>query len=758
MEFTYELPWNGEKLDSPLAVDTETRASDDLSKVVPQLVLLTACDGKRNVVVPYERAAEFIRLHRADTWVFQNCGFDFWVLHDHCRATGSTDAALSLWDMVESHQWHDTMIMDALLRIATGEGDIKGQDRDVFGKNLGLLSSRYGGIDISKKDPYRLRFAELLDIPDWNQADQGFFRYAVRDVIATLQIHLKQRELAQEQLALYLPTPDTKGRCAVYPDAVTRWGTFTEHIQVKAAIALAKVTHNGLGFSLDKVDALEAQYRDDFKTFAPFLEENYPQLLKRWKKKAGYHVTKKSGTPSIDHKALITVLEDIARQLEIDAPLSTGKKGGTSKSAKAWARHAHREETDSSKKNAVNFLTKWTTAALIAKRLGFFAALHANRLSGRVHARCTILVRTGRVSNSKPNIQQWPRDPKFRAVFVPTPGYKLMAVDYKFIELRTLAAICQQRLGRSHLGDTIRAGRDPHCHTAALVSGSTYEDVLHWSTLSKTDPQRTDPRFQLHSKNRQSAKVVNFGLGGGLGAEKLSAFAKSTYNVPMTVKEADFLRTKISTEVYPELNSRNGYLASTDLWDLARGLGLTPDLVKREILRDLGDIDLGLYCLSKVIGGDPYKADGTLYNEAFQAKLWLTAWRLSRLSPLLSEETKQDVAIQAGSLATREAFFHPIAWVPTGRPRGKVGYTDARNTPFQGLAADGAKLAIWTLVKQGYQVVGFIHDELLIELPEATAETDAREVERIMNESMESVLLTVPSEVDYHLGTCWAKP
>jgi hypothetical protein len=42
------------------------------------------------------------------------------------------------------------------------------------------------------------------------------------------------------------------------------------------------------------------------------------------------------------------------------------------------------------------------------------------------------------------------------------------------------------------------------------------------------------------------------------------------------------------------------------------------------------------------------------------------------------------------------------------------------NTMFQGLAADGAKLALWKLWRAGYRLVNFIHDEILVELPERT--------------------------------------
>lgn len=46
-----------------------------------------------------------------------------------------------------------------------------------------------------------------------------------------------------------------------------------------------------------------------------------------------------------------------------------------------------------------------------------------------------------------------------------------------------------------------------------------------------------------------------------------------------------------------------------------------------------------------------------------------------------------------------------------------MNFTQARNTPFSGLAADGAKTALWNLTHIGFRVVAFIHDEFVIEIP-----------------------------------------
>src|SRR5262249_35080133 len=86
-----------------------------------------------------------------------------------------------------------------------------------------------------------------------------------------------------------------------------------------------------------------------------------------------------------------------------------------------------------------------------------------------VHPSYTTMVRTGRTSCSKPNVQQIPKDSTFRQTFVASPGHLLLTVDYKFIELVTFAATAVQRYGWSKLGEIIKQGVDPHEFTAAMM-------------------------------------------------------------------------------------------------------------------------------------------------------------------------------------------------------------------------------------------------------------------------------------------------
>lgn len=81
-----------------------------------------------------------------------------------------------------------------------------------------------------------------------------------------------------------------------------------------------------------------------------------------------------------------------------------------------------------------------------------------------------------------------------------------------------------------------------------------------------------------------------------------------------------------------------------------------------------------------------------------------------------------------------------MVYTLTGRKRGNTSYCAEKNTPFQGLAADGAKIALYNLVKEGFKVVGFCHDEIITEVDQNKAEELLKVQEKIMIDSMNTVV------------------
>ena len=93
----------------------------------------------------------------------------------------------------------------------------------------------------------------------------------------------------------------------------------------------------------------------------------------------------------------------------------------------------------------------------------------------------------------------------------------------------------------------------------------------------------------------------------------------------------------------------------------------------------------------------------------------------------------------------------------TGRVRADTTYCAEKNTPFQGLAADGAKVALYNLMDAGFKLVGFVHDEIITEVPENTAEEMRRLQEEIMVNSMSLVVPDVKISVESTISPRYCK-
>jgi DNA polymerase-1 len=82
-------------------------------------------------------------------------------------------------------------------------------------------------------------------------------------------------------------------------------------------------------------------------------------------------------------------------------------------------------------------------------------------------------------------------------------------------------------------------------------------------------------------------------------------------------------------------------------------------------------------------------------------------------------------------------------------------FTALVNTPVQGACADGMKQAIVLLAERlpkGSRILSTVHDEVIVETPEADAETVLQLVAETMEEAMASFFPEVPIEVE--AGTC----
>jgi hypothetical protein len=655
--------WDGSAIEGNLlALVPATEPSRDGS--APRLMALAISSGAENLVMHPDALGRFLLCHRERTLVVYDSAAAFLVIHRHLLGRGEAEAAAVLPELIDARRLHDVGLLDALVRLAESDDEPTRRDlpavvRQYAGLALAGADSRTVGPGVSGVGPLRERAA----------------REAIALRLAIGPLHRRACALARD--------------AGVDDSVIAQYGVLSEAVQVAGAVAMADVMN--LGMRLDQAGLRRARGEHRRCADAAALrlgahpgDEDVPRR-DGW----GGLARTATGRPGLRPTVLVDRLRELSGSIPGPAgDLSTTNTGRVSTSTKLWKRHG----------SSSVFVNDWVAFERACNPVQFLAQLGDG---GRVHPACEPLVRTGRTSCHGPNIQAAPREGGIRELFVASPGHLLLIADYKAIELRALAAVCESRLGRSAMTDVLRRGIDPHSYAAAMLLGMP---LAEFESLRGEDADR-------YADLRRKAKAINFGIPGGLGAAALVDYSRDVYGVELTVPEAKDFRRRLTEEVYPELAL---YLAEDAMALLAGNLSISAEDCW-QAFEERGTRPASLAgAVRKVARGQPYRADGNPYDEAFCRRIWDGLGRLAgpagRLSGLLTG--------RRGSPELEARLFGARVATLTGRVRGGVGYTQARNTPFQGLAADGAKLALWRLVREGYRVVGFVHDEVLVELPD----------------------------------------
>ena len=164
---------------------------------------------------------------------------------------------------------------------------------------------------------------------------------------------------------------------------------------------------------------------------------------------------------------------------------------------------------------------------------------------GKVHTNFSQILDTGRVSSSKPNMQQIPSDNTFRNCFTAPEGWVFVSSDYSSQELNVIAYGSQDPVWL----EALEKGLDLHGVCADLV----FEDK--WRSAD------ADAKKKL----RTQIKAINFGLAYGMGPFKLAD------TLQISKAEAEDLIEKYFTE-FPNIRdfltklgtfgTRNGYITT----------------------------------------------------------------------------------------------------------------------------------------------------------------------------------------------------
>lgn len=309
-------------------------------------------------------------------------------------------------------------------------------------------------------------------------------------------------------------------------------------------------------------------------------------------------------------------------------------------------------------------------------------------------------IATGRFSSNNPNAQNFPRPtkglPDVRAAVRAAPGFKFASIDLNQIEV-VLAAYLS---GDATLSEVVLGGKSMHDLTAEHIG-----------------------------VERHLAKTINFALQYGAGAKKLAM----QLNIPLEKRpdKAGVIREyapRITQDYYDKYHELySGVSAFRErMSDFAYQNGYVETLLGRRRklpeLRKLKDL-----------------------REALDKRLY-KARRLMKMRELNKEERHlmQELEIQRNKAMLR--LYHE---------ERKAG-----NTPVQGSAADVIKLWMVAIARdweaRGYDglFLAQVHDELVVELPQETAEA---ELERMASHLVGLVKIDYEIKATGKTGQNWSE-
>jgi len=369
-----------------------------------------------------------------------------------------------------------------------------------------------------------------------------------------------------------------------------------------------------------------------------------------------------------------------------------------------------------------------------------------------LHPSFNVLARSGRTSSfGELNAQNLPKDDQVRSCFVPSPGHVFIDADYKTIELGTLAQACLSQFKlTSKMAKAINANKDLHRLVAARVLGK--------------------PEAEITKAERNKAKPINFGKPGGMGIETLLTYAKCNYGVRLTRQEAEEL-SNAWLQLFPEMDE---FLTDTiDIpFELAKLLDLTPSSHHKHTDDDRflnhseneGQQDkplriLGMMCIKALKERQPKTAEGKQYSETDLDYFWTSLEKhIDLLPPSLHLDVRRRRASRTLQHTVMSVAGSASVLTLSGRLRAKATYSARHNTVFQGLAADGAKIALWKLWRAGFRIVNFIHDQVLIEVPaDSDLKAQAEQIREHMIRGMKEVVPDVRVDVSYAATKRWYK-
>ncbi|MBT7098752.1 hypothetical protein HN937_15335, partial [Candidatus Poribacteria bacterium] len=388
----------------------------------------------------------------------------------------------------------DTMLIEQVLRNGR---------RAEGGNGLAAVVERYTRKKVSKEEQQSF----INHTGDFTKAQ---LEYARRDVIYPLEVLHKQMPLVRKAGLEH-----------------------TVKLECLAVTAIADIELNGVAIDQERWMGIAQQAQEKATEFHGKLDEQFESYIEQ----TGEQVLFTAGR---------IINYDSDRQLR-DALLHLGiEVESTSKAVLASLEHP-----------VGQVILEYRQHQKIVSTYGATFLEHVHRKTGRIHCDFRQLgAESGRLSSTKPNLQNIPSDSEFRSCFIAGEGRKAITADYSGCELRILADMSQD----DEFLRAFRNNEDLH----SLVA-----------TMMFKVPVSKDENKEL----RQAAKAINFGLAYGMSSKGLAA------QIGCPDEEAEDLLEKYF-EGFPKIAS---FLEQSGRLAVSRGYSTT--IGGRRRWFDISDVD-----------------------------------------------------------------------------------------------------------------------------------------------------------------------
>jgi DNA polymerase-1 len=301
-------------------------------------------------------------------------------------------------------------------------------------------------------------------------------------------------------------------------------GDFYRGIWHPAALVVSDMERQGIRFNSEAAGPLLVQTKQE--------RESLGQQLAFWFK-PGINWGSWQQLGALLHDELNLPVSPIEGTAKAPKPAKKGSRP-TGEAALLWLRANTRDEGI---KTGLGALLAWKKAR---KSESFWEALpQFVAKDGRIHCQLgfagdddnPIGTETGRLSSKNPNLQQIPKDKRFRNAFCAEEGNLLVVLDMKGLEWRIAAHIVAHLYGDYSLVDEIKAGVDPHSATAEKMGVGDREvgKILNYSINYGKSPLGLSLQLGIPKKRAEEYIRAFFKARPGLAQfhEDIVAYARN---------------------------------------------------------------------------------------------------------------------------------------------------------------------------------------------------------------------------------------